>query len=86
MQALNLSCVYTIRDLIVNDNIGINSPSNLAKTFFNLTLDPYFRSTITEARLYMALYQNFQNEVDDSYLKFSIMEDMVDVFDEDIQL
>ena len=46
---------------MVNDEIGpIQNPANLAKTFFDINLDPYFRSTITEARLYMCLYKNFQ--------------------------
>lgn len=73
VQALNLTSVFTVRDLVVNDEIGVNCPSNLAKTFFDMKLDPFFRSTITDARLYMALYKNFQQEIDDNYLKFSII-------------
>ena len=42
----------------------------MAKTFFDLSLDPYFRSTITEARLYMCLYKNFQQEIDDNYMRY----------------
>jgi len=75
---LTLSCVYTLRDVAINDQIGINSPSNLARTFFDFSLDPFFRSTITEARLYMSLYKNFQTEIDDYYLKFEIMEEVYD--------
>ena len=56
---------------MVSDEIGCNqSPANLAKTFFDLSLDPYFRSTITEARLYMALYKNFQHEIDENYMNY----------------
>lgn len=58
-KSLPLTCVFTLRDLVVNDSIGINTPSNLARTFFDFGLDPFFRSTITEARLYMALYKCF---------------------------
>ena len=64
-----------MRDIVINDTIGINCPSNLAKTFFDANVDPYFRSTITEARIYMALYKSFQNEIDDSYLKYAMVQD-----------
>ena len=53
-----LSSIFTVRDIVVSDIIGVNCPSNLAKTFFDATVDPYFRSTITEARIYMALYKS----------------------------
>ena len=69
LQTLNLSCVYTVRDLVISDTIGINCPSNLAKTFFDASVDPFFRSTVTEARLFLALYKSFQAEIDDSYIK-----------------
>lgn len=60
LETLNLSSIYQTRDIMVNEEIGSNqSPANLARTFFDINLDPYFRSTITEARLYMALYKNF---------------------------
>ncbi len=71
-----MTSVYTVRDIVVNDTIGVNCPSNLAKTFFDANIDPFFRSTITEARLYLALYKSFQNEIDDSYLKYQVMEDL----------
>ncbi len=76
LNVLNLTSVYTVRDIVVNDTIGVNCPSNLAKTFFDANIDPFFRSTITEARLYLALYKSFQNEIDDSYLKYQVMEDL----------
>jgi len=45
---------------MVNEEIGATqTPSNLAKTFFDINIDPYFRSTITEARIFMSLYKNF---------------------------
>ena len=75
LDTLNLSCIYTARDIVINDTIGINCPSNLAKTFFDAHVDPYFRSTLTEARIYMALYKSFQNEIDDAYLKYSLIQD-----------
>jgi hypothetical protein len=59
MEYLNLSCEYKVRDVSVSDEIGVNTSHNLAKLFFDMEIDPYFRSTITEARLYMALYKNF---------------------------
>lgn len=59
LQTLNLSAVFTVRDLVISDTIGVNCPSNLAKTFFDANIDPFFRSTLTEARLYMALYKSF---------------------------
>jgi len=58
---------------MVNEEIGgKQTAANLAKTFFDISLDPYFRSTITEARLYMALYKNLQSEIDENYLKYSL--------------
>ena len=60
LEILNLSSVYQTRDIMVNEEIGANqTAANLAKTFFDVNMDPYFRSTITEARLYMALFKNF---------------------------
>jgi hypothetical protein len=76
MQTLNLSCVYTVRDLVISDTIGINCPSNLAKTFFDASVDPFFRSTITEARIFLALYKSFQSEIDDSYIKQGIVDEL----------
>ena len=59
---------------MVNEEIGVSqTPANLAKTFYDINLDPYFRSTITEARLYMSLYKNFQSEIDDNYMKYSMV-------------
>jgi hypothetical protein len=61
---------------MVYNEVGVNqTPSGLAKTFFDMNLDPYFRSTITEARLYMCLYKNFQSEIDENYLKYSMVVD-----------
>lgn len=37
----------------------VQTPATMAKTFFDISMDPYFRSTITEARVYMSLYKNF---------------------------
>ena len=48
----------------------------LAKQFFEMDLDPHFRSTITEARLYFALYKNWEQEVEDVYLKQGILSDV----------
>lgn len=75
LRVLNLSAIYTVRDVVVNDTIGVNCPSNLAKTFFDANIDPFFRSTVTEARLYLALYKSFQQEIDDNYLKYQMMSD-----------
>jgi len=51
------------------------SPANeLARQFFDAELDEHFRSTITEARVFFALYKNFEQEIDDIYLKQSILE------------
>ena len=58
--------------------------SNLAKTFFDANVDPYFRSTITEARIYMALYKSFQNEIDDSYLKYALVQDFERIKDRNL--
>lgn len=74
LEILNLSSIYQTRDIMVNEEIGVSqTPSNLAKTFYDINLDPYFRSTITEARLYMSLYKNFQSEIDDNYMKYSMV-------------
>jgi hypothetical protein len=84
LETLNLSSVFTVRDIVINDTIGINCPSNLAKTFFDANVDPYFRSTITEARIYMALYKSFQNEIDDSYLKYALVQDFERINDHNL--
>jgi hypothetical protein len=84
LDTLNLSSVYTVRDIVINDTIGINCASNLAKTFFDANVDPYFRSTITEARIYMALYKSFQNEIDDSYLKYALVQDFERINDRNL--
>jgi hypothetical protein len=63
-----------MRDISVSEDIGINTSFNLGKMYFQMDLDPYFRSTITEARLFMALYLNFKKEIDDCYLKYSIIQ------------
>jgi hypothetical protein len=63
--------------MFVSDDDGgkFVSPANeLAKQFFDVELDAHFRSTITEARVYLALYKNFETEIDDIYLKQSILE------------
>jgi len=73
---LNLTAVYSMRDIALCPEIGLNvSPIDLAKEFFDAEMDPYFRSTITEARLYFTLYKSFEQEVDDVYLKQSILVD-----------
>ena len=56
------------------DGIYISPANELAKQFFDIDLDEHFRSTITEARVYFALYKNFEQEIDDMYLKQSILE------------
>ena len=74
---LKLNSVYSIRDLALCPEINaasINSPVDLAQQFFDMEIDPHFRSTITEARLFFALYKNFEQEVDDVYLKQSLLE------------
>jgi hypothetical protein len=60
---------------IYSENGMFLSPANeLAKQFFDIELDEHFRSTITEARVYFALYKNFEEEIDDMYLKQSLLE------------
>lgn len=69
--------VFSVRDLAlcpeVNSEGTIQSAVELGKQFFEVDLDTHFRSTITEARLYFALYKNFEQEVDDVYVKQSIL-------------
>ena len=75
---LKLNSVFSIRDLALCPEInsaGFNqTPVQLAKQFFDMEIDEHFRSTITEARLFFALYKNFEQEVDDVYLKQSLLE------------
>ncbi len=78
--------VYTVRDIVISDTIGVNCPSNLAKTFFDATVDPFFRSTISEARIFLALYKSFQSEIDDCYIKQGLVEDMLNVGCEGLDL
>ena len=61
---LNLNSVFSVRDLALCPEINargtIQNSVWLAKQFFDMELDAHFRSTITEARLYFALYKNWE--------------------------
>ena len=76
---LKLNSVYSVRDLAlcpeINSKGTIQSAVWLAKQFFEMELDPHFRSTITEARLYFALFKNWEQEIEDVYLKHGILGD-----------
>ena len=78
VELLNLSAVFTVRDIGICEEIytlkNNDNASVLAKHFFDADLDETFRSTITEARLYMTIFKNFQNEIDDAYLKHTVLE------------
>ena len=71
------SVVFSTRDLAlcpeINSEGTIQTAVWLAKQFFDMELDSHFRSTITEARLYFALFKNWEQEVDDVYVKHSIL-------------
>jgi hypothetical protein len=63
IEMLGLTCIFSVRDILVSDMVhavknGENA-ANLAKHFFDAELDETFRSTITEARLYMTIFKNF---------------------------
>jgi hypothetical protein len=47
----------------------------LAKQFFDADIDEHFKSTILEARLYLALYRNFEQEIEDDVLKEVLLQD-----------
>ena len=54
--------VFSTRDLAKRSEINKVSVKSekLAKEFFDAEIDEHFKSTIVEARLYMALYKNFE--------------------------
>jgi len=49
----------------------------LAKEFFDADIDEHFKSTIVEARLFMALYRNFEQEIEDSVLKHALIKELI---------
>ena len=51
--------VYTIRDLKELPELRNKKSCDIASTFFDADIDEHFKSTITEARLWYALYKNF---------------------------
>ena len=61
---LKLNSVFSMRDLALCPEINADNSHQtsvvLAKEFFEMDLDEHFRSTITEARLYFALYKNWE--------------------------
>lgn len=77
LDMLKLNCVFSVRDLAlcpeINSEGTYQSSVHLAKQFFEAELDTHFRSTITEARLFFALYKNWEQEVEDVYLKQDLL-------------
>lgn len=54
--------VFSTRDLAKRsefNKVSLKS-EKLAKEFFDADIDEHFKSTIVEARLFMALYKNFE--------------------------
>lgn len=49
----------------------------IAQKFFEADIDEHFKSTITEARLWFAVYKNFQDEIEDHHLKVSMMSGVI---------
>ena len=70
--------VFSFRDLGERPEISKVSTKTdeLAKKFFDADINQHFKSTIVEARLYMALYRNFEQEIEDDVLKRSLLESM----------
>ena len=69
LKADQTGVVYSIRDLkLVPEIAGIKS-NKIAKDFFDAEIDEHFRSTIVEARLWLALYRSFETEIEDRELK-----------------
>ena len=77
LDMLKLNSVFQVRDLAlcpeINSEGKIQSAPLLGKQFFDMDLDSHFRSTITEARLYFALYKNWEGEVEDVYVKQTLL-------------
>ena len=44
---LAVSSVYSIRDLMIHDEIGIMTIPALAKKFYDFDIDIFFRSTVS---------------------------------------
>ncbi len=72
--------VYSTRDLASRPEINKVSLKSheLAKEFFDADLDQHFKSTIVEARLFMALYRNFEQEIEDEILKSEILNEIAE--------
>ena len=50
---LSINSEYSVRDLITHPEIGISSIPGLAKKFYDIDLDVYFRSTVRNIFLYI---------------------------------
>lgn len=44
---LAINSVYSVRDLAVHPEIGITTIHDLAKKFYDIELDMFFRSTVS---------------------------------------
>ena len=67
--------VFSTRDLALRPEVHRvgHKSTDLAKQFFDADLDRSFKSTIVEARLFLALYRSFEQEIEDTVLKESII-------------
>lgn len=50
LDMLAINAVCSVRDLMVHPEIGITTVPTLAKKFYDLDLDLFFRSTVSKAR------------------------------------
>lgn len=70
--------VFSVRDLAKRKEIAAVSQqtNKLAREFFDADVDEHFKSTIVEARLFMALYRNFEQEIEDTFLKSTFIKEL----------
>ncbi|CAI2386034.1 unnamed protein product [Moneuplotes crassus] len=77
LEMLSIKSVYTVRDLITHEEIGVTTVPSLAQKFYGLDLDLFFRSTITEARLYIGVYKSMKQEFEDKNFNERIMKEHI---------
>ena len=53
LDMLGISSVYTVRDLMKHQEIGITTVPTLAQKFYGLDLDLFFRSTVSMHNVYV---------------------------------
>ncbi len=44
----------------------------MSSQYLGVPLDPYFRSTLTDAQVYMSLYKVMEDEIEKNYMNYAL--------------